>query len=118
MSNHTAGPWQVIEIKHPHKLGEHTERAIVTTWDHPQLKAPYPVVVQSRAMGPQGWDDPIKIISISEANARLIAAAPELLEALQGLVKAVSDGYSEGIYADQMIAARAAIAKALGGNNE
>lgn len=52
------------------------------------------------------------------ADARLIAASPCLLEALQGLVKAVSDGYSEGIYADQMIAARAAIAKALGGNNE
>lgn len=58
----------------------------------------------------------VKEICINDA--RLIAAAPDLLEALQGLVKAVFDGYSERIYADQIISARAAIAKALGENNE
>lgn len=108
MSNKfTPGPWQVIEIKHPHKLGEHTERVIATAWDHPQLKAPDPIVVQSRAMGPSGWDNPIKITSISEANARLIAAAPCLLEALQEISKLPGERIDEA-----SIIARAAIAKA------
>lgn len=52
----------------------------------------------------------------SEANARLIAAAPELLEALQAIVKSLADQDDEGIieHAQQMIDARAAIAKARG----
>ena len=51
-----------------------------------------------------------------EANARLIAAAPELLEALQSIVRSLSDQDDEGLieHAEPMIAARAAIAKALG----
>ncbi len=44
----------------------------------------------------------------SKENARLIAAAPELLEALQGVIK-VADRDT-----DEFVAARAAIAKALG----
>lgn len=45
-----------------------------------------------------------------EANARLIAAAPELLEALLGIV-----GCTDGtMYQTAMERARAAIAKALG----
>lgn len=47
------------------------------------------------------------------ANARLISAAPELLEALEGLL---SDRYlSDPINADRMAGARAAIQKATGG---
>lgn len=48
-----------------------------------------------------------------EANARLIAAAPELLEALRGLLQAESPDYvqSWGIAREQAIAA---IAKAAG----
>lgn len=49
-----------------------------------------------------------------EANARLIAAAPDLLEALQAIVKSLADQDEEGLieHSKQMIAARAAIAKA------
>jgi len=52
-----------------------------------------------------------------EANARLIAAAPELLEALQAIVKSLVDQDDEGMieHAQQMIDARVAIAKATGG---
>jgi hypothetical protein len=46
------------------------------------------------------------------ANARLIAAAPDLLAALQGLL---SDKYlSDPINNDRMAAARAAVSKATG----
>lgn len=52
----------------------------------------------------------------SEADANLIAAAPDLLEALETIVKSLSDQDDEGMieHAEQMIAARAAIAKAIG----
>ena len=52
----------------------------------------------------------------SYANARLISAAPELLEALQSIVRSLSDQDDEGLieHAEPMINARAAIAKALG----
>jgi len=50
------------------------------------------------------------------ADVSLIAAAPDLLDALQGLVKELSDSDDEGLIenAEPMIAARAAIAKATG----
>ena len=52
-----------------------------------------------------------------EANASLIAAAPDLLAALQAIVKSLVDQDDEGMieHAQQMIDARAAIAKATGG---
>jgi hypothetical protein len=52
----------------------------------------------------------------SAANCRLIAAAPDLLDALQAIVKSLSDQDDEGLieHAQQMIDARAAIAKATG----
>ncbi len=51
---------------------------------------------------------------IALANARLIAAAPMLLEALQNIVASLSEHDDEGMieHAEQMIAARAAIATA------
>jgi hypothetical protein len=49
------------------------------------------------------------------ANAALIAAAPELLHALQALLKSLSDSDEEGLMEEeeQVIAARIAIGKAL-----
>lgn len=51
-----------------------------------------------------------------EANARLIAAAPDLLEALKKIVKSLADQDDEGMieHVYLMIKARAAITKATG----
>ena len=52
--------------------------------------------------------------NIQEANANLIAAAPELLEALQNLLASVSDRDLVGLQVGYKIQAEQAIAKALG----
>ena len=55
-----------------------------------------------------------KVAVCSERDAHLIAAAPDLLEALKSIVKSLADQDDEGLieHAQQMIDARAAIAKA------
>ena len=54
---------------------------------------------------------------VTEQDWKLAAAAPDLLAALQAIVKSLVDQDDEGMieHAQQMIDARAAIAKATGG---
>lgn len=90
-TNHTPGPWRVAN-------GRIYSRAYQTALD---LRL---FVICDLDMGndPRGEQ---------ESNARLIAAAPELLAALQELL---TDKYlSDPINKDRMAKARAAIAKAL-----
>ena len=104
MSVHTPGPWEVrIE------RGKHCIRpADVKQAGHTVGYAPLAKVEGDRRVGSQA------------ENARLIAAAPELLEALQGYVRVIAQagGGDKQLFmaairaADQ--AARAAIAKATG----
>jgi hypothetical protein len=54
-----------------------------------------------------------ELVQIQEANARLIAAAPELLEALEVIIKSVDAG-SAAILTHLQRVAREAIAKATG----
>lgn len=71
--------------------------------------------------GTYGGPDPTYICSVrpdlrssqSESNANLIAAAPDLLEALQLIISYHDDGNCE-LHSEDVAMARAAISKALG----
>jgi hypothetical protein len=55
-------------------------------------------------------------IGTGHANARLIAAAPELLEALEAIANCLSSiSYTGEVWDNELAAARAIIAKAKGG---
>lgn len=85
MSKHTPGPWRVVEDRVPASLEVYAGKtAIAECWRRAD--------------------------ALTElANARLIAAAPDLLEALEFVIRGVPDTW-EGVQK-----ARAAIAKATGG---
>lgn len=89
MSAHTPGPWRANSswIEGP----QMALRVAAVDW---------PV----RGSAPKSKDE-------AKANARLIAAAPEMLEAL----KACADKLASLGWSQEEIAARAAIAKATGG---
>lgn len=95
MTTHTPGPW-------------HTESNQFTIWDEKHAIA---AVYNTMAPEPMAGQ--------ARANAQLIAAAPELLESCQELVKMVEEllplapaGCGWGTLATDQ--ARAAVAKALG----
>jgi hypothetical protein len=99
MSKHTPGPWFVD--KAPSTLGGngfsvhgHGGAAMICT------------------AFPGGSTD--RIESVAEANARLIAAAPDLLDALQGLVALLPDPEldADEVQREYVLVAKAAIAKA------
>lgn len=103
MSKHTPGPWFAVrnssfwEVNPQRELGDYN--------------TPFTVgdVCESAPGNPDG--------GLQEANARLIAAAPELLEALRWYVETdeVSDVPGNEFWWEGRERARAAIAKATGG---
>lgn len=117
MSKHTPGPWTAEKWGHKsdtygtgwsirpynHKTGEMTgfQLAVVDGDDYP--------LAQTNAMG-----------GTSEANARLIAAAPEMLRALEEIRSETQDWFNDEYtstadYADAVgTIVKAAIAKAKG----
>jgi hypothetical protein len=90
LSKADSGPWKVYVVEHPlNEAGRKMfpdgvatwalhERAIVQAWDHPQLKAPLPIV----GMASSPYRDQTHTVSISCENAEFIAHAPSDLEAL------------------------------------
>jgi hypothetical protein len=85
-AQHTPGPWKVRE--------DYAGSMSVVSHDHFLAR-----------VGPPNTEQ-------SAANARLIAAAPDLLEALREFVESFEGCYADGEPA--MIKAQAAIAKATG----
>lgn len=112
MSKHTPGPWAYRKITRKQEWEIDTKRC-------PNL-------------GHESWtgmsvvfgcdDDPKMGKVVGEANARLIAAAPELLEALEGMLEIYGvreqhmsrEPFASSTEVDCCNQARAAIAKATG----
>jgi len=93
----TPGPWETVETKIPWsiasgKQGNHTERRIATTWDHPQSRAPSPVVTGSVGLGFDGGP-PAHLVHISKEDAALIVAAINHLPALLDRLEAAERGW-------------------------
>jgi len=98
MSKHTPGPWKVNETDYSNAYGIECEvngigHTVVTD------QFCYPNFKKDR--------DPEKL-----ANAKLIASAPELLEALKGLVNDVKNKPNDTRYATHIKIAEEAIKKA------
>ena len=106
-AKHTAGPWHYCRGK----TGTGCPCGMV--WSKP---ADFHVATAHKAWG-DFPDDPVAEIPVEEmqANAHLIAAAPELLEALEGLIQYVPGGVDrDDIGRPWLKAAFQAIAKARG----
>lgn len=97
MSNHTPGPWAITSAPYGAlRVGP----ALV---EHPGREAVEYANARDR-----------DLLAQRAADAALIAAAPDMLAALQGLAWAVSGiEYVETEYAEEVAQAHAAIAKAL-----
>lgn len=101
--SHTPGPWMVAGPSFGDPLPRYTTCVVTEEDDDGE-------VVDICEFPVSDYDEQ------NEANARLIAAAPDMLEALEAIVKSLADQDDEGMieHAQQMIDARAAIAKAKG----
>ena len=98
---HTPGPWAVWDHS---SNGKHDGHYIVQQGNAAPALA---IIWHSKSINP--CVDLAEFVAEEDANARLIAAAPELLEALQQLVA------TPEVHMEDMRAARAAIAKATEG---
>ena len=96
-TKHTPGPWKVGRY-----TPNATEISILTTGGAPVTPA----------WGPKFYVNSEQ----AKANARLIAAAPDLLEALDAIVQRIYDGSSISPYSAEYRNALNAIAKATGTN--
>jgi len=108
--SHTPGPWEVVldddgessQVAFVIRMGSHLDGA--NGWE-PQHRIEYGV--SAREESPTQFDE-------AEANANLIAAAPDLLSALARAEQAIHSEYCSGVCHPECIAVAAAIAKAEG----
>lgn len=97
-TKHTPGPWSVTKAKHGVDMS-HYVVALATPDRNDRA------LVVHAEQGDDGQGD---------ANARLIAAAPELLEALEWALRAMEARNPLWAEGERFVAARATIAKAKG----
>jgi len=97
-TQHTPGPWEYVGNTPPKNA---REEGYVYGW--------YVTCADDRHISVEG-----RTGDEAEANARLIAAAPDMLEALESLVATIDFVYRVKQEGDTMDAARKAIAKATG----
>lgn len=98
MSAHTAGPWKIVRRNSKRKFNEYSIRPV----NSPIKGLVWVIARVSRYMPDE----------TAEANCSLIAAAPDLLEALQLLMTDDRIGGSDGAKA------KAAISKATGEHHD
>jgi hypothetical protein len=110
MAKHTPGPWAYIASNANH--GPY----VTNDWGAGDICDCYAMSNPSALAVCNGGDSkPIHFQhDEADANARLIAASPDLLEALKGLFRAGQKQGWDHHYEHEMSAARAAIAKAEG----
>lgn len=90
MSNkHTPGPW----VSHPHKEQDVAKSGFIVIQDRRVNAANIATVIPCLGMKKEEV----------EANANLIAAAPELLEALQNLNTAIDNYWNSSIKPDSLV---------------
>ncbi len=127
-AKHTPGPWFIWKERAMQDEGlepvEITEELMEFSYFEVMAGRPIGDVTRSRVKGctmvveldaDEFGEDAQEGVHIALANARLIAAAPELLEALKSLVHSLDE--SDLIHDDQrqaFSASKAAIAKATG----
>ena len=112
MSKHTPGPWELHKPafgeQHIYVNSDHTVHGMKTKSGRQHIcVVPY-----------EGKKGAVAYHEMFNANARLIAAAPDLLEALKVMVEQFTKGSSPSTLKDSeaRIKAHAAIAKATGEN--
>lgn len=104
-TKHTPGPWEL-------EFRDYAPDSVVVRMTHANGKRHrYLIAGWAETNGSEGWLADAEAMS---ANARLIAAAPELLEALTDLVLCHSDGGFVKPGGAVLANARAAIASATG----
>ena len=124
-AKHTPGPWVAIfpEHRQKHEGSDITMYEVMTEKTRKQLREEgldhydrrHEDVANVSIVSHHFWRDMND--DEAKANARLISAAPELLEALQHYLSQdeIAEGYGGGVGGSARDQARAAIAKATGG---
>jgi hypothetical protein len=106
MSKHTPGPWKIVGANGARKFNKFSIRPVTSKIEGVLLPLAYVCRFDGEEFG----------MGCGEANATLIAAAPDLLEALQKLLSyGTFDDYPNTNEWYAVRDARAAIAKAIGG---